>query len=715
MEEQEIDIRGILNLLRRRLSLIVATLVVCLGIAGIAVFALTPIFSASALVLVDTSRNALIDPEAQVSSASAENARVDSEVEILRSETVLLDVIEREGLLSDEEFGVRLGLRDRVLAFLRLGDADLPQGDAAVQSVLNRVKNAVSVQRRGLTYLISVQARSEDPQKAAQLANALAEAYIQDQMQSKIEGVLAARDVLEARLQLARENIVRSEQQFDTFISENIDQLAADPGSSVADLRNDLLSVTGSREELQALSQTVSTAAASRDWATLVAQLESDALAELEAQRQTLATNLSDAGSDSPTAINLRQELAAVEAALVERANQELTDLRSQVAQLDDEASGLRQQIRSDVLSSDLPVDVLTQLYEFQQSADLARTQYQSLLARSGDLQVQSELQIADSRIVSRALPPSSASFPNTRLILLMAGLAGLGLGVGLAFVYENFVGGFTSESQLALVTRLPVIGDIPLQRLSQESDSAADTLIAAPLSQFSESIRRARAVVDQYLRRGKSMAAPMDQPVAGGQKGAVVMVSSSVPDEGKTTVALSLARAYAQSGKKTLIIDCDLRRPAIHKNLGIEPEVGLFEYLAGRTETESLSSIILRDEDTGLSGLVGSKRSDIPTDQLITSSAFARLIGAAVKNFDVVVLDTPPVLPVVDGLYLSQYADALLFVVRWSSTAQAEVRSALSRLEQAKNPEAPILGVLNQQVRSQSRYGKSYEHYYDG
>ena len=134
MEDQEIDVRGILNLLRRRASLIMATLVVCLGIAGIALFALTPIYSASALILVDTSRNALIDPDAQVSSASSENARVDSEVEILRSDTVLLNVIDRQRLLSDEEFGVRLGLREQVLAFLRLGDADLPQGDAAVQA-----------------------------------------------------------------------------------------------------------------------------------------------------------------------------------------------------------------------------------------------------------------------------------------------------------------------------------------------------------------------------------------------------------------------------------------------------------------------------------------------------------------------------------------------------------------------------------------------------
>src|SRR5690606_36764471 len=105
-----------------------------------------------------------------------------------------------------------------------------------------------------------------------------------------------------------------------------------------------------------------------------------------------------------------------------------------------------------DGLSADSPIESPTRLYELRQSADLARCQYQSLLARSVDLRVQSQLQIADSRIVSPALTPTEPSFPYTRLILALAGFAGLGLGVGLAFIAENFVGGFTSENQLNLV-----------------------------------------------------------------------------------------------------------------------------------------------------------------------------------------------------------------------------------------------------------------------
>src|SRR5690606_12078939 len=141
-------------------------------------------------------------------------------------------------------------------------------------------------------------------------------------------------------------------------------------------------------------------------------------------------------------------------------------DLRATIAGLDERAGRMRQQMRSEVFSSDLPLDVLTRLYELQQSADLARSQYQTLLARTGDLRLQADSQLADSRIVSAALPPAGPSFPDARLILVLGGLAGLGLGIALAVVYENFLGGFTSESQVGLVTRQPVLGAVPLQRL---------------------------------------------------------------------------------------------------------------------------------------------------------------------------------------------------------------------------------------------------------
>lgn len=135
-------------------------------------------------------------------------------------------------------------------------------------------------------------------------------------------------------------------------MTTTFDQLAIEPGSTVAQLRDELLGITERREELESLSDSVSSAVSAQDWSTLVAQLESDALAELEEQRQSLAANLATAEASSSAAINLREELAAIEAELAEQANQELVDLRTQVAELDEEAGGLRQQIRSDVLSS---------------------------------------------------------------------------------------------------------------------------------------------------------------------------------------------------------------------------------------------------------------------------------------------------------------------------------------------------------------------------
>ena len=170
MHEEGFDIRGILGLLRRQFRLILITFVLIVAVAGGAMLVIRPVYTASTLILVDPSRKDLLDPDAQIQNPSADGARVESEVELVRSETTLIRAIEELNLIEDPEFGVRLGFRDTLLAFLRIAEPTLPTGEAALQDVISRLRDALTVQRRGLTYLISVQVRSFDPRRAAVIA-----------------------------------------------------------------------------------------------------------------------------------------------------------------------------------------------------------------------------------------------------------------------------------------------------------------------------------------------------------------------------------------------------------------------------------------------------------------------------------------------------------------------------------------------------------------
>lgn len=721
MDESGIDLRGVIGLLRRQLRLIVGTIAVIVVLAAIVVFSLTPTYTASALVLVDPSNKNLLDPTAEMMGASSENARVDSEVEILRSDAVMLEVVRANNLIADPEFGVRLGMLQSVLAFLRLRDDAAPTGNEALQSVLQKLSRAISVQRRGLTYLVSISATSRDQEKAALLANEAARAYIDAQVRSKIDSALAARDILQGRLSDASTAIVQSEEAFDSFIDNNIERIGADSGNqAVLELRSRLQSASADFERASGQINAIETGIASRSWATVANTLQSEALSELERQRQQIAASLAAASEGSQAQVNLRAELQRIETGLADTARQESSALRNQVSASKEVADGLRQELRSTILTSNLPADVLTGIYQLQQNSEIARNQYQTLLSRVSDVEQQASLQIADSRVVSPALAPMSPSFPNPPLFLMLALLSAVALGVGLAFLYENYIGGFTTEGQVSAVLRLPVAAVIPKHRGGKNApptgteagDSAANTLITAPLSVYAETVRRVRAEIDQALRRSDE-GQPLPAP---GQKspGKVLMVSSAAPGEGKTTMALSIARAYAISGRSVLLIDADLRKPSIHRQMGVEASTGLLEHLMKPANDEGLSDILFTESQTGLLALVGARRSDVPTDQVIASKAFDDLVQLARTHFEMVVIDTPPVGPVVDGLYLAKFADAIAFVVRWASTSQRDARDAAESLEAAKRPGVPTLVILNQQEGSAASYRNKYAGYYN-
>jgi succinoglycan biosynthesis transport protein ExoP len=314
---------------------------------------------------------------------------------------------------------VRLGFRDILVSFLRIGQPVLPTGDAALQDVLSNVRDAISVQRRGLTYLISVQARSLDPQKAADLANEVAHTYIVEQLEAKVASTLASRDIINARIEAARGEVELSEGAFDGFIETHIEQITRDTGrSDLAVLRLQLEQANVERARLSSAANLVGSSLERRDWVAISAQLKTEAIAQLEAQRQGLQTTLAGLTDGTQQAIDLKAELTKLEADMQNAAEAELTTMRQQVASAQARSTELRGQLRSGVLQSDLPAALLTNIYELQQNAELARTQYQTLLSRTKDLEVQASLQVPDSRVVSVARAPTEPSFPNPRLIL---------------------------------------------------------------------------------------------------------------------------------------------------------------------------------------------------------------------------------------------------------------------------------------------------------
>ena len=708
MDDTDIDLRNIAGLLRRQIRLIIITIVAVVGVALIGAFALTPIFSSSALILVDPSTKNLLDPEALFSSAGADSARIDTEVEILRSDSILLQVITSENLIGDAEFGPSIGWRGRILGFLRLADPQMPSGQDALNDTLSNLRNAITVQRRGTTYLISVQVRSANAEQAAVIANAITKAYISDQLNSKVGSLLASRDILQSRINDARTAIVTSENAFDAFIQNNIDSLANDPANS--DLAATQRQIEALRAAKAASDQTLNAAQANLEtanWEELVKSLQSDALAELDRQRQELATAIESAGQDSPTAVDLRTQLAQVEDRLKTQATSDVTALQAAITSTADQEQSLRESMRQKVLTSALSADVLAELYGMQQSAELARGQYQTLLTRVQDLDTQANLQIADSRVVSPALAPQSAAFPNRSLIVMVALLLGVALGVALAFLYENLIGGFNSVEQIESVLKTRVAAAIPRQTAKSANASLADFMVQEPLSLFAEAVRRIRVAIN---RPGASLLA---SSTIDGHTSQVIMVSSTAPNEGKTTIALALARSYALSGQSALIIDCDLRKPSVHRHLGAEKTRGLSEYLESlRSGPADLTSALSHDPLTELTAITGAHRSATATDQLLASRSFGLLIEAARRSFDVLILDTPPVGPVVDALYVAPFADSIVFVTKWGSTPQSTAKRAIQSLAESKRPETEIVTVLNQQTESRSAYYSKYGGY---
>jgi polysaccharide biosynthesis transport protein len=697
--EDTLDLSALIGVLRRQYRVIAMAVASILVLAVIYLFAVTPKFTATALIAIEPNRGVLSEDSAMGNNSAAISAQVEGEVAILKSADVLLALIADGGLVNDPEFGARLSRRDRVFSWLGIERDAGAEAGAAVSGILERVGNAIQVRRRGLTYLIEVSVTSEDPSKAAELANRLVEIYTDRQVEGKIRQILASRDILAPRIDNAQEELERLQYEADRFLEGVVDDFVESSD------REDLVSVRDrfslAQRQLDTLRQQSAALRAITDGRSIAssqAELLSEAMRTLAAEREALQRQLADDDAEGIDAAALRAALLDVDQRLQEEAARERETALAGISDLTQVADRARAELRDAALASDLPPSELSTFYRLQQETATARLEYESLLRRLRQLETLADVQISDAVMASSAVTPARASFPNARLILALAMVAAMGLGVGLAFINEYLVGGVTSEDQLRDLLHAPTALPVPAIAGADEAD-VSDQVYLAPLSGFAESFRQVR-------RQAARLARPSDG-------GCVFLVTSSVPEEGKTTAAIALARTLAMSGTRTLLIDFDLRKPSIGARIGAPATSRLLMTLSGAAGPEYLASGHFREEATGLEVLVGGGRADVPTDTLASSARVAQLIGILRREFEAIVLDTAPVLPVVDTLYLAPQADVVLMLARYASTNQRDIRRAVERIRPETRDGAQILPILSMERRVRRAY--YYGGYYSG
>jgi capsular exopolysaccharide synthesis family protein len=415
--------------------------------------------------------------------------------------------------------------------------------------------------------------------------------------------------------------------------------------------------------------------------------------ADLLRQKAQLATIF---GPRHPKMLDIESQLRNISEKIAEEVKRVVETVANNVTVARAHVQSLESSLQQIEAQNQVQNQAEVKLTELQAQASSAHQLYDAFLSKFKETQGQEGIQTPDARIISRAVVPGSPAVPNTMRSLELALFGGLFLGFGFAWLAERLDAGFRTTHQIEKLLGVPVLSTLPeLPGVAKANEQAADRIVDKPLSSFAEAVRG--------LQMGLTLS-NVDQ------KPKVVLVTSSVPDEGKTTVALSLARTAARGEQKVLLVDCDLRRPSVAEAMGLpKNQKGLIDVLTGEA---TLEDCLIDDPKSAVRFLPVSHVAGSPPD-LLGSSAMERLIARLRNEYDMVVIDSAPLLPVNDTKILAQLADTVAFVVRWEKTPRDAVLHAARALADVQ---AAVAGVVltradNERYRY---YSYGYQSYYN-
>lgn len=693
----EDSLRTLLAVPWRRRGIIVAVTGLGLTLALLALVLVTPRYTATALVMVAAPPARVVAMDAVVAGAPADAATVFTEAEVLRSRPLLAQVAAAEGVYDSAEFNDALKppgplrlVRNLIppewqaVLFGHVPPTD-PQAPEARADALNQFRDAVSVTPVHRSRILRLSVESEAPEAAARLANALADAYLTSQLEAKFEVTRKATAWLDERLSALRAEVRVAEAAVTEYRAAH--DLAESQGTpltaqQMAELNSKLILAKSQRSEAEARLAAARRGTAAETVPEVLKSPVIQALKAEEAQAQRQVSELSTRyGEKHPRMIDARARLAEVRGKIG-------VETRAVIAALENEARVARAREASlaagldEVAGQDAQEDAAAiTLRELEREAEATRLMYETILTRFKEATQQQSLQEPDSRIVAAAGIPVEPSSPRRLAALAAAGAVSLAAGVALAFLRERLDRAVRSNADAVAAVGVPVLGMIP----RAPGRSVADATVDAPAEAAAEAVRTLRATLAVRAR---------------GQALGVVTVTSALPDEGKSTLALWLARASAGSGRATVLVDGDLRRPGLAATLGLPPGPTLPEVLAG---TAALDSALVQDPRSPLMVLPGGRAGTEALD-LAETEAMADLLAALKSRFDTVIVDAPPVLAVADGRVLARRADHVLYALRWNVTTPEAAAEGARALAEAGATPLPVITRVD--LRKHGRYG---------
>jgi len=647
-----------------------------------------PTYVAKSDLLLNPRQAQVMDDQSVIANLNPDDATLETESEVLRSVALARRTVQRHGLTRDP----LLIDPERAAEFESLGE----QGaNILLQQATGALRERIDIARKGLTRIIEVKAESETAEHAAALANAVVETYMASQIALKNEATKTATDWLRSRLADLRQEVVEAEAAVEAYRAEH--ELARAGGMTLNEqqllqLNQSLARAEAERTVKEArLRELMRTGRGAVPADRASEALNSEVIARLRDQQADVTRRKAELasryGERHPLMMQVDQELADINAQIADELRRIRSNLEDEVRVAAATEQSLRRALqRLEQTTAANEID-LVRVRDLEREAEATRILYQAFLARSKELTDQQSILQADASVLSEAVPPLAPSAPVLWRILAVSLGGSLVLGVGLAVLREVSYGGVTTNDQFEKHTGLNHLASIPkLKRPAgryagvASTLSAADFVVEKPQSTFSEAFGRLQLMIGAAADTGSISRVER------------LMFTSAAPGEGKSTTALAYARSCAMSNLKTVLIDCDLRRPAVHKYLGVSPRYGIADVINGRAK---LGDALALDERTGLRYLPVASNARNPR-AILGSHHMPVLFDALSDKFDRVIIDAPPVLPVPDAILVGKWVDAAVLVVKWRTTDISSIRDAVKELHSAN---VPVLGGVLAQV----------------